>query len=490
MTQLATESKSSDFQDFGLNTLILKSIKSMGYMIPTAIQAEALPVLVAGKDILGQAATGTGKTAAFALPALSKVDPKNPKPQVLVMTPTRELAIQVAEAFESYGKHMHNLKVLPIYGGQGYGHQLKTLNKGAQVIVGTPGRIMDHIRRKTLMLDHISMLVLDEADEMLRMGFVEDVNWILQHTPKERQTALFSATMPKEVVSIACSHMRDPVNIKIKPNVKTATNIKQKIWHVQGLHKLDALTRILETTDFDALIIFARTKNATTELAENLQGRGYNAIAINGDIAQRQRENIIRDLKNGKIDIVIATDVAARGIDVERVSHVINFDMPQDVESYVHRIGRTGRAGRSGESISFICGRERNMLRAIERLTKQQLQEIQLPSVREVNKQRFGKFCNKITKNLQNENGIEFYKNIMSQCQKSSELDYHTIAASLAMLLQDANEFFVKEIDKSAKSAKPSRDRARKGRDERRRSSKPKDPKKRRFSDSRKKSKK
>lgn len=434
-----------DFNGFDLNPNILRALKAMGHCVPSAIQAEALPVLLAGNDVLGQAATGTGKTAAFALPSLSLVDTKNPKPQILVLTPTRELAIQVAESFANYGKHINGLKVLPIYGGQGYGHQLKTLAKGAHVVIGTPGRIMDHIRRKTLVLDQISMLVLDEADEMLRMGFVEDVNWILEHTPKERQTALFSATMPKEIIKIAHSHMRDPAEIKIKANVKTATKIRQKFWHVNGVHKLDGLTRILETTNFDAVLIFARTKNATAELASNLQARGYHAVPLNGDVAQRQRENIIMDLKSGKVDIVIATDVAARGIDVDRITHVINFDMPGDVESYIHRIGRTGRAGREGDAISFVSSRERYMLRAIGDLTKQRLEEIQLPTIREVNLQRVNKFKAKITAALDNELGIAFYKNILEQYHADTNLDYHTIAAALAQLLQGNDPLLIKE---------------------------------------------
>lgn len=445
MSATATTLKPLDFDSFDLNSSILRALKAMGHSIPSAIQAEALPALLAGQDVLGQAATGTGKTAAFALPALSLVDTKKAKPQILVLTPTRELAIQVAEAFENYGKYINGLKVLPIYGGQGYGHQLKTLAKGAHVIIGTPGRVMDHLRRKTLILDQLEMLVLDEADEMLRMGFVDDVDWILEHTPKDRQTALFSATMPKEVLKIARSNMNSPTEIKIKADIKTPTKIRQKYWHVNGLHKLDALTRILETTAFDAMIVFARTKSATTELANNLKDRGYNAVPLNGDVVQRQREKIILDIKSGKIDIIIATDVAARGIDVNRITHVINFDMPSDVESYIHRIGRTGRAGREGDAISFMSSRERYMLRAIEKITNQKLIEIQIPKIREVNVQRVNKFKDKITSGLDNKKNIEFYKDILDQYRKDTNLDYHTIAASLANMLQGQEPLLIEE---------------------------------------------
>lgn len=350
------------FTDLALSEPVLKAIADVGYEQPSPIQAESIPHLLNGDDLLGLAQTGTGKTAAFALPLLTRVDMKLKTPQILVLAPTRELAIQVSEAFQTYAKNIKGFHVLPIYGGQSFDTQLRGLRRGVQVIVGTPGRVMDHLRRKTLDISNLKALVLDEADEMLRMGFIDDVEWILEHTPKERQTALFSATMPKEIRRVTKRYQRDPKEVSIASETRTGENIEQRYWMVSGTNKLDALTRILEVENTDAMIIFVRTKNATVELAEKLEARGYAAAALNGDMNQQLRERTIDRLKNGKLDIVVATDVAARGIDVVRVSHVLNYDIPYDSEAYVHRIGRTGRAGRSGTAILFVAPREKRLL--------------------------------------------------------------------------------------------------------------------------------
>ncbi|HEY9050292.1 MAG TPA: DEAD/DEAH box helicase, partial [Gammaproteobacteria bacterium] len=376
------------FDQLGLSDSILQSLNNIGYENPSAIQAQTIPLLLAGRDVLGQAQTGTGKTAAFALPLLSNIDITQKDPQILVLAPTRELAIQVAEAFQKYAAHIKGFHVLPIYGGQEYRGQIRSLERGVHVVVGTPGRVMDHMRRGTLKLKSLTCLVLDEADEMLRMGFIDDVEWILEQTPPKRQIALFSATMPDAVRRIANQHLNEPEHVTIKLKTTTADTIRQRYWPVSGLHKLDALTRILEAEEFDAMIIFVRTKIATTELAEKLEARGYAAAALNGDIQQNQRERTIEHLKNGKLDILIATDVAARGLDVERISHVVNYDIPNDTESYVHRIGRTGRAGRKGDAILFVAPREKRLLHAIEKATRQKIEMMELPSTEDINDQR------------------------------------------------------------------------------------------------------
>ncbi len=347
------------FYDLALSKPVLKALDEVGYETPSPIQAEMIPCVMSGADVIGQAQTGTGKTAAFALPLLSRIDLKKKKPQVLVLAPTRELAIQVAEAFQRYASHIKGFHVLPVYGGQDYRGQLQQLKRGVHVVVGTPGRVMDHMRRGTLMLDELDCLVLDEADEMLRMGFIDDVEWVLEQTPDERQVALFSATMPSVIRRIAQKHLNNPQEVTIKTPTTTADTIRQRVWMVSGVHKLDALTRILEAETFDGMIIFVRTKITTADLAEKLKARGYEAAALNGDIAQKQRERTIMQLKSGKLDILVATDVAARGLDVQRISHVINYDIPLDTEAYVHRIGRTGRAGRKGEAILFASPREK-----------------------------------------------------------------------------------------------------------------------------------
>jgi ATP-dependent RNA helicase DeaD len=413
----------------------LQALANLGYEAPTPIQAATIPALLAGSDLLGQAQTGTGKTAAFALPVVSKIDLGRAQPQALVLVPTRELAIQVAEAFQKYAAYMQGFHVLPVYGGQSYTPQIKGLKRGAHVVVGTPGRIMDHMKRGTLDLSGLSTLVLDEADEMLQMGFVDDIEWILQQTPPTRQVALFSATLPGAIRKIAQRHLRSPAEITIQSKTSTAANIRQRYWLVSGLHKLDALTRILEAEAFDAMLIFVRTKLETVDLSERLQARGFDAAALNGDIPQQQRERTIHALKAGKTDIVVATDVAARGLDVERISHVVNYDVPYDSESYIHRIGRTGRAGRSGEAILFIAPRERNMLRIIERATRQRIDQMNLPSIEDVNEQRVARFKQRITAALESGESKAF-REIIEQVEREQNVPAIEIAAALASLLQ------------------------------------------------------
>jgi len=425
----------SGFGALALHPDVLRALTDVGYESPSPIQAATIPPLMEGRDVLGQAQTGTGKTAAFALPILSRMDLKPGKPQALVLAPTRELAIQVAEAFQKYATHMRGLQVLPIYGGQSYGPQLHSLKRGVHVVVGTPGRVIDHLDKGTLDLSELKYLVLDEADEMLRMGFIDDVEKVLQATPPQRQVALFSATMPGAIRKIAQRHLKDPAEITIKSSTTTAANIHQRYWFVSGMHKLDAMTRILEAEPFDAMIIFARTKQATEELAGKLQARGLAAAAINGDIAQPQRERVIQQLKDGKLDILVATDVAARGLDVERISHVLNYDIPYDTESYVHRIGRTGRAGRSGEAILFVSPRERGMLGAIERATRQRIEQMQLPSVEVVNDVRIGKFKQRITDMLAQGELGEFQK-LIEQYEQEYNVPAIEIAAALARIAQ------------------------------------------------------
>ncbi len=429
-----SQPNNKSFDTLGLSAPILKSIKENGYEQPSPIQEASIPPILAGKDVLGQAQTGTGKTAAFALPILSNLDMGAKQVQVLVLTPTRELAIQVAEAFQSYAKHIDGFHVLPIYGGQSYDIQLKQLKRGVQVVVGTPGRVMDHMRRKTLKLDALSTLVLDEADEMLRMGFIDDVDWILSHTPKDRQIALFSATMPKEVKKVAVNHLHKPVDIKIETKTTTAKNIRQRYWMVSGLKKLEALTRVLEVEDFDGVLIFVRTKMATEELAEKLQARGFSAEALNGDMVQKQRERLVAKLKNGSIDILIGTDVVARGLDVERISHVINYDIPYDTESYVHRIGRTGRAGRSGEAVLFISRREQRMLRMIEKATNQPIEAMNIPTVADINDNRMQRFKNQISETLAAKD-LSIYQQIIDEFETATDFEPRQIAAALAYMV-------------------------------------------------------
>ena len=423
------------FTDLGLSEPLLRALSDVGYESPSPIQAATIPPLLAGRDVLGQAQTGTGKTAAFALPVLARIDPKQFKPQALVLAPTRELAIQVAEAFQKYAVHLPGFHVLPIYGGQSYAPQLQALKRGVHVVVGTPGRVIDHLDRGTLDLSELRCLVLDEADEMLRMGFIDDVEAVLKKTPATRQVALFSATMPSQIKRIAQTYLKDPVEVAIKSATSTATNIRQRFWMVSGVNKLDALTRILEAEPFDGMLIFARTKLGTQELAEKLAARGLSAAAIHGDVEQKQREKMVQSLKDGRIDILVATDVAARGLDVERISHVLNYDIPYDTESYVHRIGRTGRAGRSGEAILFVAPRERSMLGAIERATRQKIEPMQLPSVDAVNEQRVGKFLGKIGAALESSD-LSVFRELVERYEREHNVPAVEIAAALAQLVQ------------------------------------------------------
>ncbi|MFO1509853.1 MAG: DEAD/DEAH box helicase [Steroidobacteraceae bacterium] len=428
-------SASGSFRELGLPEPLLTALADVGYELPSPIQAATIPALLAGSDLVGQAQTGTGKTAAFALPLLARLDLALRAPQVLVLAPTRELAIQVAEAFQRYAAHLPGFHVLPIYGGQGYGPQLHALKRGTHVIVGTPGRVMDHMKRGTLALGELRALVLDEADEMLRMGFIEDVEWILGETPAARQVALFSATMPAPIRRIAQKYLRSPAEVTIGAKTTTAANIRQRYWMVSGLHKLDALTRILEVEPFEGMLVFARTKQATVELAERLEARGFAAAALNGDVPQMQRERIVAQLKSGELDIVVATDVAARGLDVERIGHVVNFDVPTDPESYVHRIGRTGRAGRSGEAILFIAPRERNLLRAIERATRQTIEPMSLPTVEDVNVKRVARFRERIGAALEAGAGVP-YRTLIETFARELQVPEVEIAAALAAMVQ------------------------------------------------------
>ncbi|MDR1463667.1 MAG: DEAD/DEAH box helicase [Azoarcus sp.] len=429
---------SLSFEQLGLPAELLATLAEVGYETPSPIQAACIPHLLAGRDLLGEAQTGTGKTAAFALPILARLDLSSPRPQALVLTPTRELALQVAEAFGKYAHLLRNFHVLPIYGGQSMVIQLRQLARGAQVIVGTPGRIMDHIERGSLKLDALTTLVLDEGDEMLRMGFIDDVEWILEHTPENRQTALFSATMPSAIREVARRHLRDPEEIHIRATTSTVAKIRQCYWSVRGVDKLDGLTRILDAEErLDAAIVFVRTKIGTEELANKLAARGYAAAALNGDMTQGLRERTIEQLKNGALDIVIATDVAARGIDVPRVSHVINYDIPYDTEAYIHRIGRTGRAGREGVAILFVAPRERRMLKTIERATRQPIEAIALPTREDVSTLRISQFKRKVLDVLANPDAAsDFFTDVIDEIVEENDLDAREIAAALAYLVQ------------------------------------------------------
>ena len=425
----------SRFSQLALSAPILQTIEEIGYESPSPIQIESIPPLLEGKDILGQAQTGTGKTAAFALPLLSRLDLSLTKPQVLVLTPTRELALQVAEAMQTYARHLKGFHILSLYGGQGMETQLRGLRRGVHVVVGTPGRIQDHLRRGTLQLNCLSAVVLDEADEMLRMGFIDDVEQILEHTPPERQTALFSATMPEAIRRIAQRHMRNPVEIRIASKTATVATITQRYWEVNDMNKLDALTRILEVEDFEAMLIFVRTKVATEELAEKLEARGYSSAALSGDVKQSLREKIVERIKGGSLDIVVATDVAARGLDVERISHVINYDVPYDTETYIHRIGRTGRAGRKGTAILFLSRREKRMLRSIEKATRQTIEPMQMPSHQDVSDRRIQQFKQRISETIESED-LFFFEELITRYQQEEDLRLSEIAAALTFLVQ------------------------------------------------------
>ncbi len=408
----------------------------MGYEAPSPIQAATIPPMMAGRDVVGLAQTGTGKTAAFALPILSRLDLSQKKPQALVLAPTRELALQVCEAFEKYAAGSPGVKVLPVYGGQGYGVQLSALRRGVHVIVGTPGRIMDHLDKGTLDLTELRFLVLDEADEMLNMGFAEDVETILADTPEDKQVALFSATIPAPIRRLSTKYLHDPVEITVKGKTQTAANITQRYLFVSYPQKVDALTRILEVENFEGMIVFVRTKNETETLAEKLRARGFSATAINGDVQQNVRERTVNQLKSGQLDILVATDVAARGLDVERVSHVVNYDIPTDTESYVHRIGRTGRAGRSGDAISFVTPRERYLLKHIEKATRTTLVQMHLPSVEDINSTRLARFDDAISAALSSTERVDFFRDVVAHYVHEHDVPEVDVAAALAVVLQ------------------------------------------------------
>jgi ATP-dependent RNA helicase DeaD len=427
--------QSLTFAELAIAPPILQAIREIGYETPSPIQAASIPYLLSGHDLLGQAQTGTGKTAAFALPILHHIDLDRRVPQALVLTPTRELALQVAEAFQSYARHLADFHILPIYGGQSMDAQLRQLRRGVHVIVGTPGRVMDHLRRQSLNLESLKTLVLDEADEMLKMGFIEDVEWILEHTPPQRQIALFSATLPEPIRKVAKRHLREPKEAKIEAKTATVEAISQRYWLVSGVHKLDALTRMLEVEDFDAMIIFVRTKVATEELAEKLEARGYSAAALNGDMSQALREKAVERLKKKSLDILVATDVAARGLDVERISHVVNYDIPYDTEAYIHRIGRTGRAGRKGQAILFVAPREKRMLSAIEKATRQRIREMRLPSHQDIAEHRIEQFKQLVMSTLEDEE-LSFYRQFVQQLGKERGLSPLDIASALTFLAQ------------------------------------------------------
>lgn len=431
------------FADLQIHPSVLQAVKDVGYESPSPIQAATIPAMLAGSDVVGLAQTGTGKTAAFAIPILSKIDTSSRTTQALVLAPTRELALQVAEAFSRYGAHL-NVNVLPVYGGSSYGPQLAGLRRGAHIVVGTPGRVIDHLEKGTLDVSHLDYMVLDEADEMLQMGFAEDVERILADTPEYKQVALFSATMPPAIKKITAKYLHDPVEVTVKSKTQTAENITQRYIQVSYPRKMDALTRLLEVEQGDAMIVFVRTKQATEEVAEKLKARGFAAAAINGDIPQAVRERTINALKDGSIDILVATDVAARGLDVERISHVVNFDIPHDPESYVHRIGRTGRAGRSGTALLFVTPRERHLLGAIERVTRQKLVESDLPSVDDVNERRVQKFTDSITEALAAP-GIELFRKLIEGYARDHDVPMADIAAALALQSRDGEEFLMTE---------------------------------------------
>jgi ATP-dependent RNA helicase DeaD len=444
MTDLAVP---QTFADLNIHPAVLQAVTDVGYETPSPIQAATIPALMGGSDVVGLAQTGTGKTAAFAIPILSRIDTASRLTQALVLAPTRELALQVAEAFGRYAARLSGITVLPIYGGQSYTVQLAGLRRGAHVVVGTPGRVIDHLERGTLDLSHLDYLVLDEADEMLQMGFAEDVERILADTPEYKQVALFSATMPPAIRRITGKYLHDPVEVTVKAKTATAENITQRYIQVAGPRKMDALTRVLEVEPFEAMIVFVRTKQATEEVAEKLKARGFSAAAINGDVPQAVRERTIAALKEGGskgLDILVATDVAARGLDVERISHVVNYDIPHDPESYVHRIGRTGRAGRSGTALLFVSPRERHLLKSIEKVTRQPVTEVELPSVEDVNAQRVEKFRDSITDAIGGP-GFDTFRRLVEAYERDHDVPMADVAAALAVLSRDGADFLMTE---------------------------------------------
>lgn len=441
----ATPAATPSFNDLGLSDEVLAAIRDIGYETPSPIQAQTIPLLLTGRDVVGLAQTGTGKTAAFALPILSRLQPGAAKPQALVLSPTRELALQVAEAFESFASKLPQVRMVPIYGGASYTKQLGALRRGVDIVVGTPGRIMDHLERGTLDLTELKYLVLDEADEMLKMGFAEDVETILADTPDDKQVALFSATMPPQIRKISQQYLHDAAEVTVKSSTQTSKNVSQRYLVVSFQQKVDALTRILEVEEFDGMIIFVRTKSETEQLADRLRARGFSASPINGDIPQAQRERIVNDLKTAKLDILIATDVAARGLDVDRITHVVNFDIPTDPESYVHRIGRTGRAGRTGSAISFVTPRERRLLNHIERVTRQPMEKMKLPSISDVNETRLSRFDDAITAALTQTSRIEAFRDIIDHYVRHNDVPEADVAAALAVVAQGDDPLLLDE---------------------------------------------
>ncbi len=452
-------SSTPQFNSLGLAPALLSALSDIGYESPTPIQAQSIPTLLQGDDLLAQAQTGTGKTAAFALPTLSLIDLKLKKPQALIIAPTRELAIQVAEAFQSYAKYQKGFHVTPIYGGQDYQIQLRALKRGAHVIVGTPGRIMDHLRRGTLSVDHLKMVVLDEGDEMLKMGFIEDIEWILEQVPQEHQTALFSATLPASIQKVAKRYLKTPQKITIKPKKSTVDTIEQYYVRVSKNQKLDVLTRFLEVEDVEATIIFARTKNSSAELAEKLQARGYAAAALNGDMSQSLREKVIERIKCGSLDIIVATDVAARGIDVDRITHVINYDIPYDTESYIHRIGRTGRAGRKGRALLFVTPRENHLLRDIEQAVRKPIEQLEAPSLAQMNEKRRKELSEKVINIITKSKKLKSHYELVDSIVEQSDYAANDIAAALSYLIQQANPLPSEEIEPPTKETRKGRGR-------------------------------
>ena len=471
-THESHEEEGPRFTDLGLDPRVLSALEEVGYEKPSPIQEQTIPPLLDGNDVVGLAQTGTGKTAAFALPALSRmaeladINGVSRDTQVLVLAPTRELALQVAEAFSSYATHMEDFTVLPIYGGSPYGPQLAGLRRGAQVVVGTPGRVIDHLEKGSLDLSNLQYLVLDEADEMLRMGFAEDVETILEGTPDAKQVALFSATMPNSIRKIAQQYLNDPTEVRVKTKTTTGANIRQRYMQVMHSHKLDAMTRVLEVENYDGIIVFVRTKKETEEVADKLKARGFQAAAINGDIPQQLRERTVDALRDGRIDILVATDVAARGLDVERISLVVNYDIPHDTESYVHRIGRTGRAGRDGEAILFVTPREKYMLRQIEKATRQKVEPMHMPTAQDVNSSRKQRFAEQITETIETED-LNFFRKIIEDYENEHDTTAEDIAAALAVIAQQGRAFFLDENDdiarKSRAFADDTKDRGKRG---------------------------
>jgi ATP-dependent RNA helicase DeaD len=432
------------FEDLNLTGPILGAIQSLGYSAATPIQASAIPVLLAGRDLLGQAQTGTGKTAAFALPMLARIDVLRAVPQVLVLTPTRELAIQVADAFRRYGAGLAGLRVAAIYGGQDYHTQFRQLDRGAHIIVGTPGRVMDHMKRGSLKLDGMRGLVLDEADEMLQMGFAEDVDWVLNRAPKERQIALFSATIPEPIRRIARRHLRNPATITIKQRAATPDALRQRYVVVSPQQKRDVLARVLEAESIDGVLVFVNTKGSTEPLADYLSGLGHRTAALSGDVPQSARERIVESLRSGKLDVIIATDVAARGLDVQRLSHVINYDLPLDIESYIHRIGRTGRASREGNAILFLHAGGRHMLRRIEDATRQKIEPMEIPTKEEINERRVARFHERIKASMAHPD-IDAFASMVEQYRAGNDVPLERIAAALAVLAAGETPLLLKD---------------------------------------------